>query len=568
MASMKTPQPPAGAPPGSPAAGDSAESLRLRVRQLEANHRDWQDQVQKDLRRQKLELDTLRRDNEQYKQELNELRATEMTTAIGSGSLRNPQSKTSRRSKELEVKRETLARLEARVRAEQARLQDAERQIDEVRGMTRMARRTMGGVNVTADTHAAVQRQVTVLENRLDQSLVQFNDALRKNKDLRDSIDTLRGERDVFQAIYQKLETELQEKKKEMAFIIEVSNIAYEERDNNVQVLANLKAFAEEEMQSFAETFKELDDLLEEDRKMKEQVKARLAALQKKDGRDEDGKSKRKGTANAAKQPTTVSSAEVKDATTAQVQAYEEAFFKIKQATDIPDLSELVDRFLHSEEDNFSLFSYVNDLSKEIEALERGRNELLKDIENVSLGNGSEQERRQALKKLEEALRGEESKSQKFVELTLKTEGILRGAMTSVEHIFNRLDCDESIILEQHGVSGLTLETLLLYLAAIELRTDEYLVSWSKQNGALIDGFGAPRGPQVPFDAMQVTVDPKRLPGTGEDAEGSDDDDHPLTREEILRKIQKKTSAQALAAAERKMVRGGKPKTIGLGPKK
>lgn len=34
----------------------------------------------------------------------------------------------------------------------------------------------------------------------------------------------------MFDNIYKKLERELQEKKKEMAFIIEVSNIAYEER--------------------------------------------------------------------------------------------------------------------------------------------------------------------------------------------------------------------------------------------------------------------------------------------------------------------------------------------------
>ena len=39
-----------------------------------------------------------------------------------------------------------------------------------------------------------------------------------------------RRERGVFDTIYKKLERELQEKKKEMAFIIEVSNIAYEER--------------------------------------------------------------------------------------------------------------------------------------------------------------------------------------------------------------------------------------------------------------------------------------------------------------------------------------------------
>jgi coiled-coil domain-containing protein 63/114 len=62
-----------------------------------------------------------------------------------------------------------------------------------------------------------------VLENRLEKSLVKFNEALAFNKQLRESIDNLRRERVVFDGIYRKLEKELEEKKREMAKIIEVT---------------------------------------------------------------------------------------------------------------------------------------------------------------------------------------------------------------------------------------------------------------------------------------------------------------------------------------------------------
>ena len=171
-------------------------------------------------------------------------------------------------------------RLQAELKIQRERNADTTNLLEAAKKEVLEARKRMGGVKVTEEATAMVDQQVQVLETRLDRSLQRFNDVLRRNKTLRDNIDTLRGEREVFDAIYLRLESELQEKKKEMAFIIEVSNTAYEECDNNKNVLANLKHFAAEEMASFAETFRELDELLEEDSRMKEQVRLRLAQLE------------------------------------------------------------------------------------------------------------------------------------------------------------------------------------------------------------------------------------------------------------------------------------------------
>jgi hypothetical protein len=40
-----------------------------------------------------------------------------------------------------------------------------------------------------------VQKQIRILENRLDKALVKFNEALAHNKQLRETIDNLRRER-------------------------------------------------------------------------------------------------------------------------------------------------------------------------------------------------------------------------------------------------------------------------------------------------------------------------------------------------------------------------------------
>jgi hypothetical protein len=97
-------------------------------------------------------------------------------------------------------------------------------------------RRQMGGVNAAKESQQMVQKQIRILENRLDKALVKFNEALANNKTLRETIDNLRRERVVFDNIYRKLEKELHDKKKQMAAIIELSNQAYEARDQ-AQVL-------------------------------------------------------------------------------------------------------------------------------------------------------------------------------------------------------------------------------------------------------------------------------------------------------------------------------------------
>merc|ERR1719390_603763 len=116
----------------------------------------------------------------------------------------------------------------------------------------------------------AIAKQIRILEDRLNSGLQKFNVAIAANKKLRDEIDTLRRERAVFDDIYRKLENELQQKKKEMANIIEQANAAYEARDSAQAQMAALKQQADKEHQEFEKEWKELGRLIENDKKMKE----------------------------------------------------------------------------------------------------------------------------------------------------------------------------------------------------------------------------------------------------------------------------------------------------------
>jgi len=59
----------------------------------------------------------------------------------------------------------------------------------------------MGGANAAAENQRTAEKQLRILENRLDQALVTFNKSLENNRRLREKIDNSRGERIAFEGV-------------------------------------------------------------------------------------------------------------------------------------------------------------------------------------------------------------------------------------------------------------------------------------------------------------------------------------------------------------------------------
>lgn len=83
-------------------------------------------------------------------------------------------------------------------------------------------------MNSGAENESNLQKQIKILENRLDKANQKFNETTASNKELKILIDSFRRERVIFDNLYKKLEKELHEKRKKMADIIEKANNAYE----------------------------------------------------------------------------------------------------------------------------------------------------------------------------------------------------------------------------------------------------------------------------------------------------------------------------------------------------
>lgn len=151
-----------------------------------------------------------------------------------------------------------------KIENERRKIEDLDREILKYQEHIIEQKKRLGGVNAATINNQLVQKQIKVLENRLDKSLLKFNEMLAQNKALRQKIDEYRRERVIFDSIYKKLERELHEKKKEMAVIIEDSKRAYQERDKAAAEMAALQLRADKEKTDFEGEFKELGDMIRE----------------------------------------------------------------------------------------------------------------------------------------------------------------------------------------------------------------------------------------------------------------------------------------------------------------
>merc|ERR1712224_812884 len=152
---------------------------------------------------------------------------------------------------------------------------------------------------------------------------------------------------------------ELQQKKKEMANIIEQANAAYEARDSAQAQMAALKQQADN------------------DKKMKEFMRQRHRQQDSDQRGDLTASQEESLKKNVTKKAWGIAKDKAAiNINIEKVQSYEEAFAKIQAASGISDIDELVQNFVNAEDQNFSLFNYANELSGDIEKLEAQISEL------------------------------------------------------------------------------------------------------------------------------------------------------------------------------------------------
>ena len=445
-----------------------------------------------------------------------------------------------------------------KIEIEKRRVAELDKQISKMNDRIMLQRTKMGGINAARENNLQIQKQIKILENRLEKALVKYNESIAHNKQLRESIDNLRRERIVFDQIYKKLEKELRRKEKEMSNIVEISNQAYEARDSALREMTQLKAQADREQAGFENELRELGKLIESDRRSKALAKQRDRTRVSEFKRGEmtlDEETKLKKQVAKGQWGIAVDKS-VQKSIVEKVENYGEAFQKIQQATGISDIDELVNAFIDAEDQNFSLYNYVNELNAEVEKLEEQIKETKADIEKYKgQGASTDSQRKKILTDLETRLQKTESKADAYESKHSSALKTVNALKSGIFNIFNKIGCNTPAVSEMLGDQGITESNMMQYLGIIEQRTNEILQMYAASQAAMHGQDGAPgqgsalssilgQGPQTAAGSLQISIEP---PSTTDDTEldSSDDEqdeDRPLTREELKAKTMKNLS--------------------------
>ncbi len=499
--------------------------LQRKYRIMEGNRKSYSEDSQKTIAQQRQTIEKLKHENNQLKAEiaLHKKRELAPMTASMKKSIHKAQEQADFYSHKIE---------EERIKADQLK-----REIELFRKQSMETRRNMGGVNAARENTLNVGKQIKILENRLDKALVKFNEALAQNKSLRTEIDNLRRERVVFDQIYKKLEKELQEKKKEMSNVIEISNVAYEARDQAQNVIAALRAQSDREQSSFEDELQGLNQVIDSDAKLHLQL--RRASILRANAHVEQINA-----IKAKKAKAQINVMKDKISKQSKVQTYEEAFQKIKEATGTSDIDELVNNFIVSEEQNFSLYNYLNDLSRESEKLDEQIEEIKLEIErHKGQDEASENYHKQIVKEYDEKIANCHNKTEKQ---ELNFQSVVRAlaiVKNSIVSICNKSNCN-AVIPKELLVEGVTESNILQYLAIVEQRATELAMMFMNSTAyqAISDNQSEMRSQahgQATQSLLHLQIDPPSTTADSKDESSDSEDDmedRPLTRNELKEK--------------------------------
>ncbi|KPI90126.1 hypothetical protein ABL78_0771 [Leptomonas seymouri] len=438
------------------------------------------------------------------------------------------------------VKADKLASLQADVDALERRYQFEKMRKNDLTKRYQLARidllhsrKLKGGVNVEKEQADAVQRQVEILESRLDQALGQFNDALSYNKELRDRIDVIREERRVFQRVHKRMEDDLKSKKRQMAEHIEKSNRDMDDRDAHVREVARMRAALEEQRQAYAEQLRDLDAAMLDIKAMREEqteMELELEAREYEFGERANDPSMPRGledargasgtTSGAAEDNVSVAGSDVTDESTNVLHVEKESatitsiLHQIKEAFMTDDLVDLRAQYVHTGDLNFSLYKYINELFAKKEVLKDNTRDLQRLLSEEDESNN---QHRALIKRLEEKLADTESRLDEMMGVTEQLRESVRRTADTAEEVYAHIGCPQAPGNAVEGERRCTETNMKEFFGIIEERATQILIAFQRHQA-----LSYARRKPASLHANRDLEQPKESPhGIEEDEEGN-----------------------------------------------
>ncbi|XP_007529681.2 coiled-coil domain-containing protein 63 [Erinaceus europaeus] len=310
-----------------------------------------------------------------------------------------------------------------------------------------------------------LQKQINILETRLNLVTVNFDKLLTTNAKLREEIEDLRFEKAAYDHVYQQLHRRLGAQKRTMNLAIEQSAQAYEQRLEAMARMAAMEDRQQKDISQYNLEIRELERIYDHETKLKSFLLIKLndrAEFEEQAKKEEELKSKKHGKKSKGE----------------SFESYEVAHLRLLKLAENGNLHQLVQDFLAKEDKNFARFTYVTELNNDMETMLKKTERIQDEILQLrSQQKSSQVDSHVTLKSLEEKLKITTAEADKYERSYRDISKMLEYLRASVESLFQKVDCDGSQIQGHLGETGkITDNNLPQYLAIIEKKTNDLLL--------------------------------------------------------------------------------------------
>ncbi|XP_038608568.1 coiled-coil domain-containing protein 114 isoform X2 [Tachyglossus aculeatus] len=359
--------------------------------------------------------------------------------------------------------------VQEKVKQEQNRLQELDKQIREWEKRILSLHRESHAPGVSQNQKTQAQRRVKILENQLNVACNQFNTQLGKNAALRKELHLLHVEWSRFQRLHNRLLKKHYHASRIIAAHVDSSASAFSAREEAQGKASQLREKAEKEAMQRRGELRELQRLLDHE----ERMRLFLAFKSQERGLDPLALEARK------RREWEKAEGKRRDPRKVLAESYKTMLKQLEEFTGETDIKELMDKYLEVEERNFAQFNYVNEQNHELERLREEIQETEKAqamcVSRKEERLAKEQKELAALEEQQEVVGQEAKQLTEKIQATAKTLELLKAGIGA---IFTRMSCD-STTLEQllGGGTEVRDNNIGVFFALIERRLGELLTT-------------------------------------------------------------------------------------------
>jgi hypothetical protein len=246
-----------------------------------------------------------------------------------------------------------------------------------------------------------------------------------------------------------------------------------------------------------------------------------------------------------------------------KITTYEEAFRKIKDATGVSDVNEVIQKFLTQDETHNNLVVMTKEAQARIDALNEEKTQAKAKVEEIKYSGTGSLGSRRIVDEFESHLSEASSKCERNKQKYERIAKILINVKSGVEHLADKL---EPITVEQEAVV-MTDSTVVEVLAQCEAKLMRLMDSLEGDQATMEDAAGQEKmmtSQEIEMPAYNIRI---QIPHDAEDDSGDDDMEEDDQEDVPDRDQVKKYSSLMLEKANKKQKRQRKRKSDGGGTK-